>query len=77
VSETIRDTSENAREGAPGAQESASRAVEDFRQYQLKLVSAVQDDVKAEVEDLGFPNRRQRPRREIWGDAKKARADSW
>jgi hypothetical protein len=47
ASETIRNFGENARESAGRAQESTSRAAEGFRDYQLKLISAAQDNVNA------------------------------
>ena len=47
TSETIRDLGENAREAAGRAQESSSRAAEGFREYQLKLITAAQDNTNA------------------------------
>jgi hypothetical protein len=47
ASETMRDLGENAREAAGRAQESTSRAAEGFREYQLKLVAAAQDNANA------------------------------
>jgi hypothetical protein len=44
ASETIRNFGENACKAAGRAQESTSRAVEGFRDYQLKLISAAQDN---------------------------------
>ena len=47
TSETIRDFGENTRAAAGRAQESASRAAEGFREYQLKLISVAQDNTNA------------------------------
>ena len=47
VSETTRDVGENAREAARRTQESTSRAGEGFRDYQLKLISATQENMNA------------------------------
>jgi hypothetical protein len=47
ASETIRDLGANAREAASRTQESTSIAAEAFRDYQLKLVSAAQDNANA------------------------------
>ena len=45
--EAFRAAGQNARETANRAQESASRAAEGFREYQLKLVSAAQENANA------------------------------
>ena len=47
TNEAFRAAGQNARETANRAQESASRAAEGFREYQLKLVSAAQENANA------------------------------
>ena len=47
ISDTIRDLGE---EGSRNAQETSSRAVEAFRGYQLKLLSAIHDNMNATME---------------------------
>ncbi len=50
ATETAHDISENARQAAGRVQESSSRAVEGFREYQLKILSATQANVNAMFE---------------------------
>ena len=47
ASEAIRDLGENARETASRAQQSTARATDGLRDYQLKLVSAAQENANA------------------------------
>ena len=47
TNEAFRAAGQNARETANRAQESASIAAEGFREYQLKLVSAAQENANA------------------------------
>ena len=47
ASETLRVVGENAREAASRAQQSTARAADGLRDYQLKLVSAAQENANA------------------------------
>jgi hypothetical protein len=47
ISGTVHDIGENTRQAAGRVQESSSRAAEGFREYQLKLVSAMQANTNA------------------------------